>query len=71
MDGRVEGWMEGWIDMGMDECMGRSMDGCMEGMDGFGAKNEAMTTTRCQFSDGKSNGSMVWAFHRHCNHQEV
>ena len=65
MDGgigtREDGWMEGRRDRWMD----RWMDGCMDGMDGLGAKSETMTTTRCQFSDGRRIGSMAWAFHRH------
>ena len=70
MDGRVEGTTtrrrknRGGADEEQRRNRGR-MDGCMDGMDGLGAKGETMTTTRRQLSDGKGIGSMVWAFHRH------
>ena len=58
MDECMVGWVGGW----MDRWMGGWED---VWMDGLGAKSDAMTTAKSQFSAGKGIDSMVWALQRH------
>ena len=66
MDAWMDEWMNVWLVGWMDRWMGGWEDVWMDGwMDGVGAKSDAMTTAKCQFSVGKGIDSMVWALQRH------